>query len=233
MMLARMLLMDGRWAAQHASRHKEAQRAWLNAEKACLVPQCRTFREEALYLYASLLIQNQEWKKAAQATFQLLKTAMSDVIPPRQKLVWPEKVENLCARIDAGAGSGTCRRFETQYFSTPTFYDFSKEVRTGELPTKDISKVNAHFLPLMQACLREQALRLSSRMQEKYSLRWVIGPDGRVLTFELLSPKGSARELEACLLSQFSWWRYPRYEGENRGVEQTFTVRASTGSKNP
>jgi hypothetical protein len=232
-MLARMQLAHGRWAAQTPSLRKEALSRWARVEKECPLENCRLFREEARLLRAEALLEEKAWEAAAAELFRAVALRAESLPSPLRPLSRTIGMERLCQQLDLGAGAGNCRKWERRFLRWPSFYDFSKEARKGDLSPADILRVNEHFGPMLEECLAAQAHRLPEGKTETYQLQWMIGADGRVRTFQLKRAPSSTSSLDECLRQQFSLWRYPRSAGENQHVEQAFTVSSKAARDAP
>jgi hypothetical protein len=141
--------------------------------------------------------------------------------------VRPGQLEELCAKLDASAGAGSCRKLEKELTGGWTFRDFSKERGGAGLTGEQVKLVNAHYAPLLQECLTEQARRLTPPDAQEFEVRWSVSNDGHVRDAHLRKDLDEL-PLAECLRRQFSFWRYPRFEGELQHVQQRFTVTAST-----
>jgi hypothetical protein len=135
-------------------------------------------------------------------------------------------LDAACSRLDARAGAGACRALERQLSGGWTFRDYSLEHAGEGLTPERVRVVNEHYAPLLQACLTEQARRLTPPDAQTFELRWTVHNDGRVRDAHL-QPDLDQLPLAKCLRAQFSSWRYPRFEGELQNIEQTFTVTAN------
>jgi hypothetical protein len=206
----------------------EARRtaALLRVEASCTTsPGCLGVRRAALAKLASRALETdpQLAVKYLVRDGQLL---ASQVSPELQAWARTSELDAACARLDARAGAGACRALERQLSGGWTFRDYSLE-HAGEGLTPDrVRMVNEHYAPLLQACLTEQARRLTPPDAQTFELRWTVHNDGRVRDAHL-RPDLDQLPLAKCLRAQFSSWRYPRFEGELQNIEQAFTVTAN------
>jgi hypothetical protein len=148
---------------------------------------------------------------------------------PAELRLWarPPALDAACAKLDSKAGPGACRRLERAVSGGWTFHDFSLDRAGQGLDGEQVRRVNEHYAPLLEACLAEQARRLTPPDEQRFTVQWTVHNDGRVRDAHLRRDL-DALPLANCLRAQFSNWRYPRFTGEFQNVEQAFTVSATT-----
>ncbi len=224
---------DDLWLVQklalgRALREDDANRQAALLEKAetrCDLPQCATLRRKAL----SKLLQHARTKPDADAAlgYALREIAVINAALPEHERRWQRTttLEQTCAAYDKAHGVGACRAHEKKTLGYWTFRDWSREAAGTGLSTEQVRAVNEHFSPLLQECLGEQARRMTPPDAAKFDVRWVVFNDGRVGEAHLRRDLDDSL-LAKCLRTQFSGWRYPRYDGEFQNVEQSFTVTA-------
>jgi len=132
-----------------------------------------------------------------------------------------------CRAYEEKAGAGAGRAMEQRLLGTYVFTDFSRRTSGDGLDGDTVRTVNAHYEPLLQPCLAEQARRLVAPDAMEFMVYWMVFNDGRVGEVHLRRDLDET-PLAKCLKGSFSDWRYPRYQGEWQHVEQKFMVRATT-----
>lgn len=223
-------LLAARVLLGHALAEKnDAKKAQLleKAEAKCGEAQCAGVRRRALAKLIALDLAANDVERAVRHALRDQQVHASTVEPETKLWARTAELEKLCAKYDATAGAGACRKLEKQENGELTFRDFSKDKGGGRegLSPDQVRQVNEHYAPLLQDCLTEQARRMTPPDAQRYEVRWVVGADGRVQEAHLRKDMDD-NELAKCLRRQFVHWRYPRFEGELQHVEQAFTVTA-------
>lgn len=195
------------------------------AESHCDKPQCAAMRRKAL----TKLIAHARAKSDTDGAVKLAlrEVAIVAATLPEDGKAWARTamLDQTCVSYDTAHGAGSCRALERKVLGRWTFHDYSRE-RAGEgLSADQVRMVNEHFAPLLQECLAEQARRMTPPDAQRFEVRWVVFPDGRVGEVHLRKELDES-QIAKCLRAQFNGWRYPRYEGEYQNVEQSFTVTA-------
>ena len=193
----------------------------------CVDKRCTRLRERALKLLSKDAVTQNDLDHAAQYALKAVKVVAENADASERLYARDADVDELCTKLDTRSGAGTCRKLERSLNGELTFRDFSKDSAGAGLDADIVRRVNAHYAPLVENCLTEQALRLAPpNNAERYEVRWVVINDGRVTGVELLK-EAPSHPLGLCLKKQFELWRYPRYDGEFQHVEQAFTVTAA------
>lgn len=197
-------------------------------EKNCSAPGCLSVRHRALQVATSMALASRDYGAAARSLILDGIVNASAVEPELRPWVRAKELDEVCVKLDASAGAGTCRRLEKDLAGSWSFKDFSKDKGTSSgLSSDQVKLVNQHYAPLLQECLAEQARRLVPPDAQEFEVQWVVSNDGHVRDAHLRQDL-DAMPFADCLRKQFSFWRYPRFEGELQHVQQRFTVTAST-----
>lgn len=226
LMIARVYLAKGLGLSSEPKKTAQAISLIEKAERTCRDPRCVSVRHKALASLRSMHLAANDLEKAARAALSESRLGAEELPPADRLYSWSEEADRVCARYDASAGAGSCRKLEKSLFGDYAFRDFSKQMAGEGLPSQTVKAVNEHYGVLLQECLGLEAERLVPPNSVTYSVRWMVTREGRVdqlVVGQKDQPEGS---LATCLRRQFALWRYPRYEGEDQHVEQSFTVSA-------
>jgi hypothetical protein len=209
-----------------AERSAPRQAALLTeAERRCEAATCAPLRRRALARLAAVLPGAREPEGAVRLALRENAVAASLVEPELRAWVRSPELDALCARYDAAAGAGACRRLERELNGGWTFRDFSRGKPTEALTAEQVKVVNEHYAPLLQECLGEQARRLTPPDAQRFDVSWTVQNDGTVREAHLRRDLDDS-PLAQCLRAQFPRWRYPRFTGELQHVQQSFVVTA-------
>lgn len=229
--LAQDEVLAARAGLVRASAEKDEGRrlaALERVQERCTVPGCASLLHRALGAMATMASAKNDFAGAARALIRDGQAMASTVEPELRPWVRSIELDEICAKLDAAEGAGTCRRLEKRIAGGWSFRDFSKKKRGGAgLSPADVKTVNQHYAPLLEECLGEEARRLVPPDARAYDVFWVVHNDGRVYDAHLRSDLDTT-PLAVCLKRQFATWRYPRFDGEYQNVQQRFTVTAST-----
>lgn len=209
-----------------AERKAPRRRALLEkVDESCRATACAGLRREALAKLSALAVAAKDVEAAARLALRDMAIAASLAQPEERLWVRPATVDKACAKYEATAGEGACRKLEHQVNGGWSFRDYSKGPPVDGLSPEQVKAVNEHYAPLLQECLEAQARRLKPPDAERFEVSWTVQNDGRVRDAHL------RRDLEdsllaKCLRQQFAPWRYPRFTGELQHIEQSFLVSA-------
>lgn len=195
------------------------------AEARCTAVTCAGLRHKALVKQQALALAADDLEGAVKLALKDLALATSLAEPELRLWVRPPELDRLCAKYDASAGAGACRKLEKDVTGGWTFRDFSKDRPAEGLSGDQVKAVNEHYAPLLQQCLSEQARRLTPPDAQRFEVSWTVQNDGRVREAHLRRDLDDT-PLAKCLRQQFSAWRYPRFTGELQHVDQSFLVSA-------
>jgi hypothetical protein len=129
-----------------------------------------------------------------------------------------------CAELELTT-PGKCRALEKEMLNQLTFTDFTSQAAGDALTSEHVKMVNAHYAPVIQNCLTEQAKRMTPPDAQQFKMTWVVANNGLVTEAHLRKDLDDTL-LAQCIRNQFANWRYPTFTGELQNVEQTFTVTA-------
>ena len=225
-------VLAGRAGLVRALAEKDEERrivALVHLDEKCVAPGCVAVRHRALNAAASLASARGDFTAAARALIRDGLVTASTVEPELRPWVRATGLDEICAKLDAAEGAGTCRRIEKLVAGTWSFRDFSRKKGGTGLTVAEVRTVNQHYAPLLEECLADEARRMEPPDARQYDVSWTVHNDGRVYDAHLRADL-DATPLADCLKQQFSTWRYPRFDGEFQNVQQTFTVTASTRS---
>jgi hypothetical protein len=196
------------------------------AEAKCSAPQCASLRRRILSKLTQQALAAKDTAGALKYSLRESKLMAEMVEPEVQLWARAESLDKLCQKFEARSGAGSCRKLEQQLNGALSFRDFSKENAGNFLGLPVVRKVNEHYAPLFEACLKEQAFRMAPAETLRLEARWVISNEGRVVEAHFQKTLDGS-EVVSCLRKQFAYWRYPRFTGEVQNVEQVFTVTAA------
>jgi hypothetical protein len=226
LMLARLQL--ARAESKNRAGAPEARRELERASGACGEPRCLEVRRRALQRLAGAHLLAGDVEAAARVALSEMHLHAQALPPARRPWAWSEDAEKACRALDGHSGEGSCRKLEGRLFARHLYRDFSAAPAKGEGLTPDqVRAVNAHYGVSLEPCLAEEAARLRPPAQERYTVRWTVGNDGRVTQFQMDRNELHRAPLAVCLRQKLGLWRYPRFHGELQHVEQTFGVSAA------
>jgi TonB family protein len=97
----------------------------------------------------------------------------------------------------------------------------------GGLAPEAIRRVVHRHLPEVRFCY-EQGLQRNPSIEGRVTVRWIIGPDGRVQSSGLASSSVSSAQVESCIVSAVQRWTFPSPEGGGPvGVNYPFMLQSS------
>jgi hypothetical protein len=214
------------YARALAEKNAGKKRALLaKAGARCTTVVCAGLRHQTLVQQKALALAAGDLEGAVKLALEDLAIATSLAEPELRLWVRPPELDALCAKYDAAAGPGACRKLEKEITGGWTFRDFSRDRPSEGLSSEQVKAVNEHYAPLLQQCLSEQARRLTPPDAQRYEVSWTVQNDGRVREVHLRRDLDDT-PLAKCLRQQFAAWRYPRFTGEWQHVEQSFLVTA-------
>lgn len=200
-------------------------KALERVSRSCADPRTAFIKRSALKQLGQAAMSEGDLERATKYALQETQVLWASSLPSERRWARTERVDELCAKYDAKTGAGACRKLERQVNKELSYRDYSKGSAGQGLDAETVKEVNAHYAPLLEGCLMEQARRMRPPDIARFNVRWTVLNNGRVTAMEL--PKeGAAHPLAQCLKQQFVDWRYPKYEGEYQHIEQSFVVSA-------
>ena len=222
-MSARVLLAQGRGAVLEQSRRAFA--LLERAAKACPERRCLEVRHQALEALVDLHLVAGSADAAVRTALSEVKLLEAEAPEAARHYQWTQSLGLACAALDKKKGPGSCRKAQKHDLKHYVFKDFSQN-GGAELSPEQVKAVNEHFAVLLEECIAFESERLQPSDSASYGVRWVVRNDGRADQVHLVQKVQDSGPLASCLRSQFSLFRYPRYQGELQHVEQNFVVRA-------
>ncbi len=223
-MVARALLVKGIVASQDEKKREVALATFRRVVDLCKETRCVEVRRRALRRSALMHEEKAELDEAFHDALMEMNEAASRLTDEARLYARTDTVNRLCARIETERGAGACRKQEKAVNGRYTFFDYSKGKPQKALAASLVKEVGAHFAPLIDDCLRAEVVRVQQGESRNFATRWTIGYDGRVKKVKIGAAAASESPFGQCLEAQFAVWRYPRYQGEQQHVEQTFSV---------
>lgn len=224
LMVARIRFVEAKQLLAQDKKQPEGIRLLRQLSSECTLKVCYKIREQAFRLTFDVHLKRKEYELSAQALAHLVQLRSEALPESQQRYAWTEDTLKRCKKLDDAQGNGFCHRVTASTLPQLYFYDFSQKSDGPQLVSRRTKEIAKHFGVLIEQCLRQQSQRLQPRQSETYQLRWMVVPEGKVMSFEINDKPPNDSPLANCLREQFALWRYPPFEGENQHMTQSFTV---------